>query len=182
MKKYFISFLLIVLAAVSARADRGGYTLPCAMIDAVVHEDNSWDVTEFLFVNFSEYRHGIYKYIPTAFSYGFPGANGQLEEYKYRTVVDNVNVDGRTFKVEDDDTPAFNKIIVIGKPDLTIIGDVKYTINYRLRYLDDRYTGEDFLCHTVWGQGWNTPVDTLYFRIQLENGFPEGFTDDSKVY
>lgn len=182
MKKYLLSFVLIVLTAVSAMADRGGYTLPCAMIDAVVHEDNTWDVTEFLFVNFSEYRHGIYKYIPTAFSYGFPGANGQLEEYKYRTVVDNVNVDGRTFKVEDDDTPAFNKIIVIGKPDLTIIGDVKYTINYRLRYLDDRYKGEDFLCHTVWGQGWNTPVDTLYFRIQLEKGFPEGFTEDLKVY
>lgn len=171
-----------MVSAGSAWADRGGFTVPNAIIDVVVHEDNSWDVTEYLYVNFTEYRHGIYKYIPTAFSYGFPGADGKLQEYKYRTVVDNIDVTGRTFKVENDDTPALNKIIIIGKSDLTVIGDVKYTINYRLRYLDDRYKGEDFLCHTVWGQGWNTPVDTLCFRITMENGFPEGFTRDLKAY
>lgn len=182
MKKYLLSLLLLVVAAGSAWADRGGFTVPNAIIDVVVHEDNSWDVTEYLYVNFTEYRHGIYKYIPTAFSYGFPGADGKLQEYKYRTVVDNIDVTGRTFKVENDDTPALNKIIIIGKSDLTVIGDVKYTINYRLRYLDDRYKGEDFLCHTVWGQGWNTPVDTLCFRITMEKGFPEGFTRDLNVY
>ena len=182
MKKYILSLLIIVAAAGIARGDRGGYTVPKAIIDAVVHEDNSWEITEYLFVNFSEPRHGIYKYIPTAFSYGFPGADGKLEEYKYRTVVDSIDVDGRTFKVEDDDTPAFNKIIIIGKEDLTLTGDVKYTISYRMRYLDDRYKGEDFLCHTLWGQGWNTQVDSLYFCVAMEKGFPAGFTKELNVY
>lgn len=182
MKKYLISLFLLLIATGTAWADRGGYTMQCAVIDAVVHEDNSWDVSEYLYVNFSEYRHGIYKYIPTAFSYGFPGANDKLEEYKYRIVVDDINVKGRTFKVEDDMTSDYNKIIIIGKPDLTIIGDVKYTINYKMHYLDDRYKGEDFLCHTVWGAGWNTPVDSLYFCVTMEKGFPEGFAENLNVY
>lgn len=165
-----------------AMADEGGYTMGHALVKAVIHKDNTWDISEYLYVNFNESRHGIYRYIPTAFSYHFPGPNGTDVEYKYRTVVDSVDVLSFPFEEDDDNTPAFNKIIKIGDPERKVTGLQKYFIHYRLRYLDDRYKGEDFLCHTIWGTGWNTPVDTLHALLQFEDGIPEGLIENLHVY
>ncbi len=182
MKKYLISLVLLLMCSVAARADEGGYTLKHVVIQATIHEDNTWDMSEALYVHFTEPRHGIYRFIPTAFSYYFPGPNGTDVEHKYRTVVDNIDVVPRHFEVKSDDTWAHNKIIQIGDPDKRVTGLQKYFIHYKLHYLDDEYKGEDFLCHTMWGAGWDTQVDTLSAVMEFKGGIPKGLKENLHLY
>ncbi|MCQ2288965.1 MAG: DUF2207 domain-containing protein [Muribaculaceae bacterium] len=182
MKKYLISLVLLIMSSLAARADEGGYTLDHVIVQAQISEDNTWDMSESLYVNFTEPRHGIYRYIPTAFSYYFPGPNGTDVEYKYRTMVDSIDVVPHHFEVDNDNTKAFNKIIQIGDPKERVTGLQKYFIHYRLRYLSDQYKGEDFLCHTLWGTGWNTQVDTLSAILEFKGGIPQGLKEKLHIY
>ncbi|MCQ2288966.1 MAG: DUF2207 domain-containing protein [Muribaculaceae bacterium] len=182
MKKYFISLLLLAITAIAARADEGGYTLPYVMVDATVHENNTWEVMEGLMVDFSEPRHGIYKYIPSKFFYGFTMPDGKRKEFVYKNTINVLDVKDRLYSVEEDETKAENTIIQIGDPDKTVKGRQSYIIEYDIKYFHDRFDGEDFLCHTVWGSGWNTLVDTLDFEIKFDKPFPKGFAQALHIY
>ncbi len=182
MKKYFISLLLLAITSIAAHADEGGYTLNYVMVDATVHENNMWEISEGLAVNFTEPRHGIYKYIPTKFFYGFTMPDGSRKEYVYKNTVSDIDVIDHPFTVEEDDTKAENTIIKIGDPDVEVLGRMDYIIQYNLKYLHDRFIGEDFLCHTVWGSGWKTKIDTLDFEIRFDKPFPKGFAQALHLY
>ncbi|MCQ2288967.1 MAG: DUF2207 domain-containing protein [Muribaculaceae bacterium] len=171
--KRYLSFVAIVVLAFSwARADRGGYTLRHTTIDAVVHENNKWDITETLVVDFDEPRHGIYKYVPSRFFYAVPDKDGGFIENVYKNIIKDVSVDGYNYSVEEDETKAENTIIKIGSGSSFVEGIQVYKIHYTIQYLDDRCSTEDFLCHTLWGDGWNTVADTLDFNVKFDKPLP----------
>ena len=70
----FLSFAVALLMAVFAvpaflapqevSADSAGYTTPSYDVNVVTDEDHVFHVTEEIQVDFYEYRHGIYRYIP----------------------------------------------------------------------------------------------------------------------
>lgn len=182
MKRYLIFILLAVLTISWARADRGGYTLNHVTINAVVHENSTWDITETLEVDFSEPRHGIYKYIPSRFFYGFKQPNGTTEEKVYKNIIRVQDVQGYDYKTETDETDAQNTIIQIGSAYDYVEGKQVYIINYQVQYLDDRFNGEDFLCHTIWGDGWNTEVEQLEFNIQFDKSLPAESLNGLNLY
>ena len=69
MKKEKLLWLfLFFVVTIAAKADRGGFYYKSFRVDAVVHPDNVWDITETIDVFFEEPRHGIYRYIPLTFS------------------------------------------------------------------------------------------------------------------
>ncbi|MBQ0119613.1 MAG: DUF2207 domain-containing protein [Bacteroidales bacterium] len=182
MKRLLTFILLGVLTISWARADRGGYTLKHVTINAVVHENSTWDVTETLEVDFSEPRHGIYKYIPSRFFYGFTNPDGSVEEKVYKNIIRGISVDGYDYEVEGDDTDAENTIIRIGSGDYCVEGKQVYNIYYQVQYLDDRFDGEDFLCHTIWGYGWNTEVEEMDFNIQFDMPLPDEAANGLHLY
>lgn len=171
-----------VLTISWARADKGGYTLKHVTINAVVHENNTWDVTETLEVDFAEPRHGIYKYIPSRFFYGFTNPDGSKQENVYKNRIKDVWVDGYDYKTDTDDTAAENTIIQIGSANSYVEGLQVYNIQYTLQYMDDRIDSEDFLCHTIWGSGWNTDVEALDFNIQFDKALPASIVEKLNIY
>lgn len=174
--------MLAVLTTVGAVADEGGYRLQSAFISANVSVDNVWDITEVLTVNFLEPRHGIYKYIPSKFSYSFPDATGKMVPYDYTNYIFDCDVLAHEYSTETDSGDDRNTILKIGSADKRVTGLHKYVIKYKIRYLDDRYDGEDFLCHSIWGNGWNTTVDTLMFQISFEKQLPADIEQTLNVY
>ena len=182
MKRIITYFVLAALTTVGAIADDGGFKLENAYIKAHVSKDNVWDITEVLTVNFLEPRHGIYKYVPSKFIYSFPDASGKMVPYEYTNYIYDCNVYGYEFTTEVDSGDAKNTIFKIGSGDKRVMGEQKYVIKYKIRYFDDRYEGEDFLCHTIWGNGWNTPVDTLLFHVEFEKTLPASIKQSLNTY
>jgi hypothetical protein len=56
--------LMLTLIPGKVSANAGGYTTSAYNVDVKVNTDHSYDVTETIDVNFTEPRHGIYRYIP----------------------------------------------------------------------------------------------------------------------
>ena len=54
----------LLLAGSVSKADDGGYTITDYDVKAILHPDNTIDVTERIGVLFTEERHGIYRNIP----------------------------------------------------------------------------------------------------------------------
>ena len=77
-KSRFIWLMALLFATMAARADRGGFYYKSFRVDAVVHQDNVWDITETIDVFFEEPRHGIYRYIPLSFSLQHDVSLGEL--------------------------------------------------------------------------------------------------------
>lgn len=168
--------LLSVLAITWARADEGGFTLRKVFFDATVHENNVWEVTETLDVEFFEPRHGIYRHIPTVFDYAG-------NRYKNRiTAIDVKDYNYTTEDNEDSEDWMENKIIKIGSPNYTVEGRHTYVITYKLQYFDDRVSDYDFLNHSVWGADWKTSVDRLEFRIKFDKPLPADLGTLLNVY
>ncbi len=172
IKRYLSLIAIVVLAFSWARADMGGYTLRHVTINAVVHENSTWDVTETLVVDFNEPRHGIYKYIPSRFFYVVPDKDGEPRENIYKNKIKNVSVEDFKYSTETDETAAENTIIKIGSGSKYVEGIQVYKIHYTIQYMDDRCSTEDFLCHTVWGSGWETVTDKLDFNITFDKPLP----------
>ncbi len=182
MKKLLL-LLCAVLTSLWARADLGGFSLRHASVDVVAHENGVWDVTETLRVEFHEPRHGIYRDIPTSFDYAFNLSDGSSKEYSYRTIIKDVDVSGYDFTTDgEEDFSEESASIKIGSPDRTVEGLQTYVINYKLQYQADRFDGEDFLCHTIWGTKWDAEVDTLTFKIKFDKPLPENFSQKLHVY
>ncbi len=182
IKRILTLLVLVTMTATWARADLGGYVLRNVTIDAVAHENGYWDITETLKVDFLSERHGIYKYIPSIFNYSFKTSDGQTIENVYQNGIDVLDVAGYEYSTKEDATAAENTIIQIGSEDKWVSGLQTYVITYRVRYLNDRYDGEDFLCHTIWGDGWEAPTDTLQFSIKFDKPLPEDFGETFHVY
>lgn len=181
--KRFLTFILLGVLTISwARADMGGFTLKSVNINAVVHENSTWDVTETLEVDFSEPRHGVYKYIPSRFFYGYTKPDGTVKENVYKNRIKNVQVDGYDYATDNDDTAAENKIIRIGSADYCVEGLQIYTIRYTVQYMDDRIDSEDFLCHTIWGDGWNTVAEQMNFTIKFDKPLPAAAVKNLNLY
>ena len=68
MKNRVLWLFVLLAVTMTANADRGGFYYKNFRVDAVVHRDNVWDITETIDVFVEEPRHGIYRYIPLTFS------------------------------------------------------------------------------------------------------------------
>ncbi len=139
--------LFLIPTPVSANS--GGYTTPSFDVNVVTDEDHVFHVSEEIQVDFSEYRHGVYRYIPDGSRY-----------YGIR----NVNVEGYTFDTYHE---SGNLVIQIGDPDYTVIGPQLYRITYDIvGYRDDSDT-QDYLSIDLLPTGWSTDIDSASLRIEF---------------
>ena len=161
----------MLLASLSSYANDDGYIINSWDYQATVHPDNTWDVTEKLFVEYLEPRHGIYRHIPRCFDRNSE-EQGQLCLFRYETEIKDVTIDGYEFELSDADDQQDNLIIKIGSESETLIGAHTYTIHYTLVYPDDRITSADFLTHTVLGTDCTTSIGNFTFHIDFDKPLP----------
>ena len=130
-------------------ADSGGFTTPSYDVNVETTANHVFHVSEEIQVDFNEYRHGVYRYIP----------NGG----KYYGVM-NIHVEGYNYQVYTEDG---NEVVQIGDPEYTVYGPQTYRLTYDIiGYRDDDST-KDMLSLDLLPTGWPTPIESASLRISF---------------
>ena len=194
MKNRVLWLFVLLAVTMTANADRGGFYYKNFRVDAVVHRDNVWDITETIDVFFEEPRHGIYRYIPLTFSMEHDVSmdegneqkviQGQVvqdwREFKYRSKVKNVKVEGGDFTTEDSDDDF--EVIRIGSEWHEVTGDHHYVIHYKYIYREDRRPNYDYLFHTILGTDFGERIENFSFKVEFEKPLPADIQKRLEVY
>lgn len=181
---------VLTMATLPAHADRGGFHYERVHVDAVVHSNNTWDVTETFVLDFTEARHGFYRYIPRSFTIYHdvaspdgktqPKARQDLQRFDYESRVKDISVDGWKYTTQDSDDEF--TIIRIGDEKRTVEGSQRYVIKYKYIYGDDRRPGYDYLYHTILGTDFEQPIDHFSFDIKFDKPLPANISQRLKVF
>ncbi len=177
MKRYFILLLVAIFALYVSAKEADEPDDKCVIKSfvyvATVHEDNTWSVTEKILASFREPRHGIYQYIESRY-------NDILDGKLYKYTIDVTDVTVPTFTVKTQMEDDFH-VIRIGDEGREIIGDVEYTINYKLHFNDDRYEKADILYASVLGAQWRNDIEDFQFGLQFDKKLPTDFEKNVKI-
>lgn len=182
-----LAVFLLLLCSGPAMADRGGFYYRNVLVEAVVHENNVWDIIERFDVVFTNRRHGIYRYIPCSFwlmhdvtgDKGYKAGDPEEVKFQYESDIDDVKVKGWPYKTEYKDD---NLVIRIGDKDREVKGRQTYIIRYKYTYRDDRRPDYDYLFHTILGTDFNEPIEHFRFRIKFDKPLPDDIADRLKIY
>jgi len=171
MKNLFL-FLFVFLGILK------GYTqdfeVDKAQVDIYISADGYFDVVENYDLTFTEYKHGIYRYIQT--SYDLLTEDGKEEKRQIK--IRKIEVPGYDFDADPDFIQKLsdNLEIKIGDKNVTVIGPQYYQIKYRVY---DAFLFEKDQILFYWNvkpADWNTVFKQLDFTIHPPKNV--GVSDD----
>lgn len=151
------------------------YTTEKFDVDVTVGEDNSYEFSESVTVNFDKRQHGIYVYVPTTGMSGVQTDELQINDQR-DPELDNEWVKDRNYEVYTDGD---NRVFQIGDADTTVTGRQKYEFGYRMRIVDDKDTTKDFMYIDLLPTGWETAIDSTKIRVRMPKSIDE---DGIQVY
>lgn len=148
-----LAVILMCLLMSAAPALAYSYTTDSYDVNVKVNEDNTYQVTETISVNFAVEKHGIFRYIPV----------GNHKDMGYMSVkgIDVGDWNWTSF------TENSNMVIQIGDEDETITGPAVYPVKYTVKIYDDRDPNRDFFYLDVIPTGWETPIEKASVKITL---------------
>lgn len=173
MKK-FIRFLNIIFAlmlvaasSVPAFADDNASYVPYYFtaynVDINVNENNSFDITEHISAYFNEQRHGIFRTIPTRNQVRRTDGTSHSVKAKIKNIKASENCD---VSIENG-----NYVLQIGDADTYVEGEHDYTIKYTYMLGEDQNNGFDELYYNIIGDGWDTYIQNVTFKITMPKEF-----------
>lgn len=173
MKK-FIRFLNIIFAlmlvaasSVPAFADDNASYVPYFFtaynVDINVNENNSFDITEHISTYFNEQRHGIFRTIPTRNQVKRTNGTSHSVKAKIKNIKASENCD---VSIENG-----NYVLQIGDADTYVEGEHDYTIKYTYMLGEDQNNGFDELYYNIIGDGWDTYIQNVTFKITMPKEF-----------
>ena len=173
MKK-FIRFLNIIFAlmlvaasSVPAFADDNASYVPYFFtaynVDINVNENNSFDITEHISTYFNEQRHGIFRTIPTRNQVRRTDGTSHSVKAKIKNIKASENCD---VSIENG-----NYVLQIGDTDTYVEGEHDYTIKYTYMLGEDQNNGFDELYYNIIGDGWDTYIQNVTFKITMPKEF-----------
>lgn len=173
MKK-FIRFLSIIFAlmltaasSVPAFADDNASYVPYYFtaynVDININEDNSFDITEHISAYFNEQRHGIYRTIPTRNQVKRTDGTSHSVKAKVKNIKVSENCD---VSIENG-----NYVLQIGDADTYVEGEHDYTVKYTYMLGEDQNNGFDELYYNIIGDGWDTYIQNVTFKITMPKEF-----------
>ncbi len=175
LKRLALTVLLLTAVLLPLTADEF-FIIDHYYIDIRANENNSYDITEIIDVEFQAERHGIYRNIPRSTYDGHP------------VKISDINVEGFQSKTK---RSGKDLVIRIGSADSYVNGLQKYEISYSYDIGDDRNPDMDELYYNLIGAQWDTIIKEAEFRIEMPFDFdksrlnfttgPIGSTDNSNV-
>lgn len=144
-------------------------------VDIKVNEDNTFNITETIDVNFNEYKHGIFRKIPLKNT--ISRLDGTTSKNRGQIYDVEVNNEFTTSKENG------NFIIKIGSPNYTVTGDKSYTIKYTYNIGKDPLKEKDEVYYNIIGNEWDTIIKKVTFTINMPKDFDEsklGFSSGLK--
>lgn len=165
--RVFWLFLLTSVLFLGQKAQAaGGYDIEQYHVDINVTPYNTYEITETIRVNYSEYRHGIYRNLPLVNRvYRTDGSSDVV-----RARVENVKCsDEKRISVEDSTCQ-----IRIGDADREIIGEKMYSLSYDYVMGKDVLKGADEFYFNIVGTEWeDTTIQNVTFSIHMPEKFDE---------
>lgn len=155
------SFLLLFLF-IQSFLNAQDFTIDSFIADIIVNKDGRVQVTENIYTDFHKEKHGLYRIIPYVFS-----NNGN----KYKTEIEDINVEGRNSKTKSKNGSVELKI---GDANAYVIGKQLYKINY---VVQGPFISTDTFQEFYWnitGNEWKAPINKVKYKII----FPEAAAID----
>lgn len=149
-----------------------GYYIDSWQYQAIVHDDNTWEVTETLTVNYLEPHSSIHHLLNRFYTDHHPWKSDPSAEFSYYVNIDNVSVKGAEFQLQDASDEAESLDIQIGRADTTYTGKHTYVINYTMTYHADRCEQYDQLFHTLMSGSDPVTVGRFDFKLNFEKELP----------
>lgn len=166
MKKNIIRVLLLlsVLFIGQKAQAAGGYDIEQYHVDVNVTPYNTYEITETIKVNYSEYRHGIYRNLPLVNNVHRTDGSSDV----VRASVKNIEcTDKKKISIENNICQ-----IRIGDKDEEIIGEKTYTISYDYVMGKDVLEGADEFYFNIVGTQWeDTTIQNVSFAIHMPKSF-----------
>ena len=184
-KAVFWGLLFWILLALggSVQADEGGYTITDYDVKAILHTDNTIDVTERIGVYFTEERHGIYRNIPMEMTVvrDISKKQDKSEEkiFRYGNKIRNIQVKGDEFTAS---RQGEDEVIKIGSEDEVVIGAKTYVLTYTYVMPDDRIPYSDFLYYSILGSETEVPINRFTFRLTFEKPLTDASLEAFLIY
>lgn len=190
MRKYLknicsivLFLILIIQTKTFATSFSSGYVIENYDIDMIVNENNVFDITETITVDFSEEKHGIYRKIPLK-NYVIR-QDGTFSKNKAQ--ISNISVNEKYTTSKENGYEA----IKIGDSNKTLTGVHTYIIKYTYNIGKDPLKDADELYYNLIGTEWDTSIKNVTFKITMPKEFEqstlgfstgkEGSTDSSNV-
>ncbi|MDN3724938.1 DUF2207 domain-containing protein [Aequorivita sp. SDUM287046] len=144
-------------------------------VDIYISEEGYFDVVENYDLNFTAYKHGIYRDIQLKYDL----LTEDSTKEKRRIKIENVDVPNHKYESDPDFVQKLsdNLQIKIGDKDVTIIGPQHYQIKYRVY---NAFLFEDDQIYFYWNikpDGWNATFNQLDFTIHLPASINSGLED-----
>ena len=155
--------VIIVCNVSKASNEYAEYTIDSYDIKMIVNENNTFDITEKITVNFTQYKHGINRKIPTRNT--IKRLDGTTSNN--RAKITNIEVS------ENYSTSTNNgyKILKIGSSNKTYIGKHTYTISYTYDIGKDPLKDADELYYNLIGTDSDTTISNVTFTIKMPKKF-----------
>ena len=171
----FIFFIIIFSNKTFGINSEAGYIIENYKMDIIVNEDNTFDVTETIDVRFTEDgKRGIIRNIPRVND--LKRENGEYSKnIAYLTNLE-VNDDFKYTK----DRKYYN--IKIGKNDVVASKEKTYIIKYKYDIGKDPLKDIDEFYFYIIGEGWNTTINNVEFKIKMPKMFDENKVKFFNVY
>ena len=174
MKKIVV-LLILFLMPTTIFAYTNGYEITKYHVKMDVKENNVFNITEEITVDFDPYayKHGIYRSIPIINE--VLGTDGQVR-YLNRVKIKDIRLNQSYEKSYSDNY----LVLKIGDANRTVSGSVLYTISYKYDLGDDRTKSFDELYFNIIGDAWDdTNISNVSFEIDMPKSFDKsklGFT------
>jgi len=152
-KNIFLIFLLTLLPLVHMAAET--FVIDHYVVEINVRENNSYEITETLDVNFTASSHGIIRNIPLSFD-------------KISVKISRINVDKHNYKVSSDWD---NTYIRIGSESTLVEGKVRYVISYLYDVGKDKLPEMDEFYFNIIGTQWATTIEKVDFQVTMPKPF-----------
>lgn len=146
-----------------AATSSSGYTIQSYNINMIVNEDNTFDITENITVNFDVAKHGIYRKIPLKNS--ITRIDGT--ESNNRAKITDISV-SEDYTLSNENG---YKVIKIGNAKQTFKGEYSYTIKYKYNIGKDPLKNADELYFNLIGDQWDTSIRNISFTITMPKSF-----------
>jgi len=169
MKKIWFILLFLGLSFIPVQAQEP-VEITHFNTNIVINENGLMQVDQFLDVQFNEYRHGIYAYVPQSYDMVW-NIDDQDIEKSYYFPVRKVRVIGDPYEIETD---SYNNVVIkIGDADEYVYGPKSYHYSYTLQLRDLDLDGLQALYFNIVGEGWQIPIQKTSFTITLPKAWPE---------
>lgn len=175
-----IAFLTVFLFSLPVFAGESqyyvnDYTIESYDVVVNVSEDHIFYITETIATDFSTYKHGIFRDIPTTATV-YWDIDGKMVSHDYRMQIRDISVtDAASGESLNYESSSGNGVLdlKIGSEDETFIGPKTYVIRYSLRLSDDGRSEFDEVYYNLLGNDWDTYINNFTFSIRMPKTFDE---------